>query len=298
MHYETTATGISYKTTSKSRCYSTIHSHTNYCDGNNTAEEMILAAIAKGMKTIGISTHGPLPFKVKYAIDNDKVEEYIDEIKTMKEKYSDKIEVLLGMELDYFTDTEFEHIDKSLFDKLDYYIGSIHYLARFNDGKPWAVDEPLENILKGIEVSYSGDIKKAVIDYYYHLSKMIDKYRPTLVGHMDLIKKNNKDNILFNENDSWYKEAVCKFLDVAKDTGTVIEINTGGIARKYVNEQYPSTWILEEIKLRNIPVTINSDAHSAENIACMFDEMYELCKGLGINNIVYLSKDVWKKIDL
>jgi histidinol-phosphatase (PHP family) len=78
----------------------------------------------------------------------------------------------------------------------------------------------------------------------------------------------------------------------------VIEINTGGIARKYVNEQYPSTWILEEIRLRNIPVTINSDAHSAENIACMFDEMYELCKELGLENLVYLSKDGWKKIDL
>lgn len=278
--------------------YSTIHSHTNYCDGYNTAEEMILAAIAKGMKTIGISTHGPLPFEAKYAIDNDKVEAYIDEIKALKEKYKDKIDVLLGMELDYFTDTEFDHIDKSLFDKLDYFVGSVHYLARFNDGKPWAVDGPYEYVLKGIEASYSGDIKRAVTDYYYNLSKMVKKYKPTLVGHMDLIKKNNHNNVLFNENESWYKEAVCKFLDVAKEIGTVIEINTGGIARKFMDEQYPSTWILEEIKLKKIPITINSDAHSAENIACMFDEMYDLCKKLSLDNLVYLSKDGWKKIDL
>jgi len=278
--------------------YSTIHSHTNYCDGNNTAEEMVLAAIAKGMKTIGISTHGPLPFESKWSIDKDKVDTYIDEINDLKEKYSDKIEVLLGMELDYFIDTEFEHIDKSLFEKLDYFVGSIHYLGRFDDGKPWAVDGHYEYVLEGIKASYGGDIKKAVIDYYYHLSKMIEKYRPTLVGHMDLVKKNNKNNVLFNENDSWYKEAVCGFLDTVKNTDTVIEINTGGMARGYVNEQYPSVWILEEIKLRKIPLTVNSDAHSAENITCMFDEMYTLCKELGLENLVYLTKNGWKKMDL
>ncbi len=278
--------------------YSTIHVHTNYCDGNNTAEEMILAAIAKGMKTIGISTHGPLPFKVKYAIDNDRVQAYIDEIKALKEKYKDKIEVLLGMELDYFTDTEFSHVDESLLSELDYYVASIHYLNRFKDGNPWAVDGSLEYVLKGIEDSYNGDAKKAIDDYYYNLSNMVTKYKPLLVGHMDLIKKNNKDNILFNENDLWYKEAVCKFLDVVKETDTVIEINTGGLARKYVNEQYPSKWILEEIRDRNIPICINSDAHSAENIACMFDEMYELCKEININNLVYLSNNGWKQIHL
>lgn len=278
--------------------YSTVHTHTTYCDGNNTAEEMILAAINKGMKTIGISTHGPLPFEVKWSVANDKIQSYIDEIRYLKEKYKDKIEVLLGMELDYFIDTEFEHIDKSVLEQLDYTIGSIHYLGRFDSGKPWTVDGHYENLLEGINASYGGDIKKAVIDYYHHLSKMVEKYKPTVVGHMDLIKKNNKDNSLFNETDSWYKDAVCGFLDSVKNTDSVIEVNTGAIARGYMTEQYPSKWILEEIRFREIPVTINSDAHSAENIACKFDEMYELLKNLGLDNIVYLSKNAWQKITL
>lgn len=287
-----------YKTTAIASNYSTIHTHTNYCDGKNTAEEMILAAIAKGMKTIGISTHGPLPFETKWSIDNDKVENYIDEINALKEKYSDKIEVLLGMELDYFTDIEFNHVDNSIFEKLDYFVGSVHYLGQIEDGSQWAVDAKYDNVIQGINSTYGGDIKKAITDYYYHMSRMVENYKPTLVGHMDLIKINNKNNILFNENELWYKEAVCKFLDVVKSMGTVIEINTGGIARDYIAEQYPSVWILEEIKLRDIPVTINSDAHSAENVACMFNEMNELCKEIGLDNLVYLSKDGWKKINL
>jgi len=138
--------------------YSTIHTHTNYCDGNNTPEEMVLAAINKGMKTIGISTHGPLPFDVKWAVDDDKIQTYIDEINALKEKYKDKIDVLLGMELDYFIDTEFDHIDKSILKQLDYTIGSIHYLGRFDDGRPWTVDGSYDKLLMkmkiGIKIQY------------------------------------------------------------------------------------------------------------------------------------------------
>ena len=278
--------------------YSTIHTHTNYCDGSNSAEEMIIAAINKGMKTIGISTHGPLPFKAKWAVDDDKIQDYIDEINALKIKYKDKIEVLLGMELDYFIDTEFDHIDKNMIEQLDYYIGSIHYLGRYDDGKPWTVDGSYENLIDGIKACYGGDKKSAIIDYYHHLSKMVKKYKPTVVGHMDLVKKNNKDNTLFSEEDIWYKDSVCKCLDIIKETNSVVEINTGAIARGYMIEQYPSRWILEEINLRKIPITINSDAHLDENIACKFDEMYELVKELNIDNLVYLTSNGWQKIIL
>lgn len=278
--------------------YSTVHSHTDYCDGKNKAEEMVLSAIDKGMKTIGISTHGPLPFESNWSISKDKIESYINEVRDLKKKYSDKIEVLLGMELDYFADTEFEHIDKSLFEKLDYFVGSTHYLGRFEDGKPWCIDSTYEDLLKGINSSYGGDVKKAVIDYYHHQSRMVEKYEPTVLGHMDLIKKNNKNNVLFNEDESWYQKAICNFLDVVKNTNTVIEINTGGIARGYMSEQYPSKWILEEIKLRGIPVAINSDSHAVETIDFYYDEMYELCKSIGLDNLVYLTNKGWQKITL
>lgn len=33
------------------------HTHTTYCDGKNTAEEMILAAINQGFTALGFSGH-------------------------------------------------------------------------------------------------------------------------------------------------------------------------------------------------------------------------------------------------
>ena len=38
-----------------------LHTHTTYCDGQHTTEEMVLAAINKGMKRIGFSGHSPRP---------------------------------------------------------------------------------------------------------------------------------------------------------------------------------------------------------------------------------------------
>ena len=39
-----------------------LHSHTTYCDGNNTAEEMVLAAIQSGFDVFGFSGHSYLDF--------------------------------------------------------------------------------------------------------------------------------------------------------------------------------------------------------------------------------------------
>ena len=191
-----------------------------------------------------------------------------------------------------------EHINQIFINQLDYTIGSIHFLKRYENGEPWTVDWTYEKFLDGINYSYKGNVQHAIEDYYYYLSKMVSKYKPTVLGHLDLVKKNNSNNKLFDENDKWYKDAVSNCLDIISKTDTVLEINTGAIARGYLSEQYPSNWILEKVRDKNIPVTINSDAHSAESIACKFDEMYKLVKDLKLNNLVYLTKFGWKKMSI
>jgi len=280
--------------------YSTIHTHTTYCDGKNTAEEMILAAINCNMKSIGISSHAPLPVKSIFGIDSDKTEKYIDEVNQLKNKYEDKIDVLLGMEIDYFINSKFNHVPKELVEKLDYFIGSIHFLGKNeNNGKlPWTVDASYEEFKQGINSDFEGSNQKAISSYYYYLGEMVKEYKPTVLGHMDLVKKLNKNNILFDENDQWYKKAVKDCLDEVAKTNTVVEINTGAIAKGYASVQYPSDWILDEIKDRNISITINSDAHYKEHVNYAFHDMYRLVKEKNMPSIVYLTKDGWKNMNI
>lgn len=272
-----------------------LHTHTKYCDGKYSAEDMIIAAINNNMQSIGISTHGPTPFVSDWNIQKNKVENYISEILDLKEKYKNTIEVFLGMELDYISGIGFDEYSKLLMKRLDYYIGSIHYLGKFNNGVMWTVDYNLDELLQGINESFGGNKKHAIETYYSVIGQMAIEFEPPIIGHIDLFKKNNKNNIIFDESEKWYIDAVEKCLNIIKDTSSVIEINTGGIARGYTNEQYPSTSIIKMIKEKNIPIIINSDAHSTEGITCKFEEMYELVYNLGFKNLSYLTKSGWKE---
>jgi histidinol-phosphatase (PHP family) len=54
------------------------HSHTNFCDGTDTPETYVKAAIAQGMKVYGFSSHAPIPFyECKWAMNLENLEEYI-----------------------------------------------------------------------------------------------------------------------------------------------------------------------------------------------------------------------------
>nr|WP_312575904.1 histidinol-phosphatase [Sedimentibacter sp.] len=271
-----------------------LHTHTKYCDGKCSAEDMIISAINSNMQSIGISTHGPTPIISDWNIKKSEVEKYINEILALKEKYEGTINVYLGMEIDYIPDIGFDEYTKKLINRLDYYIGSVHYLGRFKSGVMWTVDYNLDELLRGIDESFNGDARKAVETYYDYIGQMALEYNPPIIGHFDLFKKNNKDNILFNENDKWYIDAIEKCLKKISGTSCIVEINTGGIARGYTKEQYPSAFIIKMLKEKNIPVIINSDAHSTEDITCKFEEMYKLVYGLGIERTSYLTKNGWK----
>ena len=93
------------------------HMHTTFCDGRNSAEEMVLAAIGAGMTHIGITTHSYTDFDTSYCIPKERIGEYRAEIARLKETYRDRITVLCGIEQDLWG-TEST-------DGYDYVIGSL-----------------------------------------------------------------------------------------------------------------------------------------------------------------------------
>ena len=68
-----------------------LHTHTNFCDGKNTPEEMIVAAIQKGMDCIGFSAHSYTIFDQSYCMSQQNTERYKQEIGRLKKIYGDKI---------------------------------------------------------------------------------------------------------------------------------------------------------------------------------------------------------------
>lgn len=100
------------------------HSHCNFCDGKAPMEDFVKSAIVAGFTAYGISSHAPLPFDTRWTMRRDRVDDYLEEIRALKEKYRDKIELYAGMEIDYLQEewnpaiAYFQHLP------LDYRIGS------------------------------------------------------------------------------------------------------------------------------------------------------------------------------
>ena len=77
-----------------------LHTHTSYCDGADTPEEIVLAAIDKGFESIGFSGHSYMSYSRMFLEKGDKTEEYKENVKSLKEKYKDRIKIYLGLEVE------------------------------------------------------------------------------------------------------------------------------------------------------------------------------------------------------
>ena len=77
---------------------SNCHTHTLFCDGKASAEEMIQAAIGEGFVSLGFSGHSPLPYENDWAMKEEDLPLYLKTLADLGEKYQDKIEIVSGIE--------------------------------------------------------------------------------------------------------------------------------------------------------------------------------------------------------
>ena len=235
-----------------------LHTHTTYCDGKNTPEEMVLSAIEKGMSCLGFSGHSYTHFDESYCMSKQGVCDYRAEIARLKKKYEDKIEILCGIEQDYYSQESVEGFD--------YVIGSVHYL--FADGVYLALDESLETLKEGIDLHFEGDPYLLAEAYFETASDDVKKTHADIIGHFDLITKSGSFDTSHPRYVSAWKKAADKLLTFGKP----FEINTGAISRGYTDTPYPSTEIREYIKEKGGIFVLSSDSHRSDTLCFGFDK--------------------------
>ena len=268
------------------------HTHCTFCDGKNTAEEMIQSAIKKGFSILGFSSHSMNSFATNWHIPVDRHKEYCDTIRSLAAKYKDKISVYCGFEADFVEGLCLPDKDAYEAYSPDYLIGSVHFVTGSTGF--YEADGKTDSVIKSIEKYFGGDVKKAVSRYFELERKMLACCSFDIIGHPDLIRKQNSERILFNENDSWYKEEVIKTVQAIADAGVCVEINTGGMARGYMQSPFPSPFFLSQLHERNVPVTIDSDSHSEDTLDYWFEQAVQYAKDAGYKEIAYFSNDSMK----
>ena len=270
------------------------HTHSRYCDGSGNLREFIKQALELGMLGLGFSSHAPLPFPTKWTMKPELLDDYCAEVRLLKNEYRDFLPVYLGLEIDYLPGITSPHASRFKSLGLDYMIGSVHYYEQDFNGQYLTVDGSPEELDTAIREFFDGDIRKAVERYYSLICQMTHTDCPDVVGHLDLIKKNNQGGILFKEDDSWYRDAVYETLDAISRSPAILEINTGGLTRNRTNNLYPSPWILKGAFDAGIPLTLNSDAHAPEELIGHFYEAVEILSSVGYKELMVLTPDGWQ----
>ncbi|MGG4217680.1 histidinol-phosphatase [Paenibacillus jamilae] len=255
----------------------THHFRCGHADGN--IRDYIEAGIQSGLQAIGISDHSPFLCSdkdqafPKIYMAKSELAEYVKEVQELKKEYEGRIDVLLGLETDYFPD--FAELYRSTLAPypFDYLIGSIHNVegdSIFNRNR-W---KKLNDALK-IEVKQA---------YYALIQASARSGMFQILGHIDAMKGNFP---AFSDIPA--DEAIDETLRVIAESNVAIEINTSG-KTKLSGGWYPSASILERAHHFGVEVTFGSDAHKPSRVGDDWEDVKAMLKDIGFREWVYFKE--------
>ena len=200
-----------------------LHVHSDWDGGANSIEEITEAAQEMGYQYIGIADHTKF-LRIKHGLNERQLAEQRKEIDKLNSKFyilNSKFRVLQGCEANIMADGPIDIEDEALA-KLDYVIAGVHSQMKMSKG------EMTKRIIKAME--------NPNVDIISHPTGRI-------------IQKRDEYEIDFD-----------KILEVAKKTGTILEINS-----------FPNRLDLKDSNIRKavaagVKLIINTDSHHLDHL--------------------------------
>ena len=266
-----------------------LHTHSVLCDGKDTLEEMVLAAIEKGFDSIGFSGHSFMDIYAEFSMSEEDVKVYKAEIARLQQVYGDRIKIFCGLEKDNYTTLSTEGYD--------YLIGSVHVMEHpegllFIDWTAERTRENIEKVFGGDGIAYAKHYFKALADLPNHGSFDI-------LGHFDLLTKfNEKEPDLFDTTDPAYRAAATEAAEALAGKVKYFEVNTGAISRGYRTTPYPDPYIIKEMKRLGFGAIISSDCHDRNFLDCGYEDAKRLLREAGFTEHYVLKEEGFVAIPL
>ena len=243
------------------------HTHTKRCghaDKNMSDEDYVRAFIKKGFTKIAFTEHCPekeeIDHRKNMRMKYSEKDEYLNNIKSLKEKYKNTIEIETGFEVEYLPGQEDNLFElKKQTDKL---ILGQHFI--YDDKKE----------LKIFRKNEFTDAE--LLRYAEYIKTAIEKNIPNIIAHPDLYMLSRNT---FEEIEEKVAHIICS---TAEKYGVPIEINLSepvmyirGIKEKitYPNKEF---WKIAS-EYKDLKVLYGIDAHFREQI-----DLYE--KAINIVN--------------
>jgi histidinol-phosphatase (PHP family) len=275
------------------------HTHSRWCDGQGEIADVIEAAIAADLAQVGITSHAPVPFTATYAMPLADLLAYREEVLRLRAVYRDRIDVLLGLEIDAMPDLrEFNQLH-ILAHGFDYTVGSVHFIRR-SDGQLWPLDATEDLFAQLLHEEFDGDIRPLSEAYYAAVAALADYPSVAIIGHLDRgVRLWNKGGRYLDESQPWYRALVDNTLRALAKTDRIVELSTGGW-RRGLEDPWPSAWIVRRCRELGLRMTLNSDSHHPSQIAYDYDRARQLLRDTGHREIARynLATNTWEPAPL
>lgn len=199
-----------------------------------------------------------------------------DEIERLRERNPD-LRIRAGIELDndpIHSAAGRKWIEKH-WDKLDFVLGSVHFLDR--------TDQMFDSVPDGAAQFDGKDIDAIYDDYFGRVRQLIATGLVDCLAHLDLIK------IHGHRSRADIGTLVGETLEFIRAHDLAIELSTAGW-RKPVNELYPSDQIIQRGIKKGISFTTASDAHSHAQLAENFPRLAAKMAEFGVRRVCTFQK--------
>ncbi|WP_285395413.1 histidinol-phosphatase HisJ [Lysinibacillus sp. fls2-241-R2A-57] len=257
------------------------HIHSPYCPHgtSDSFKQYIEKAIAHNFTHITFTEHAPLPLSFvdptpqqDSGMNPDFLMPYFEDLQSLQKAYAQDIRIDIGLEVDYIQG--FEHETRQFLDTyghfLDDSILSVHFLQWQNTFE--CIDFSPESFMAFSKKV--GSIKQ-VYDLYYDtvlqsIKANLGQFKPKRIGHPSLIHKFQLAHTMKIDDAARIREV----LDLMKEEGYALDLNSAGLSKTYCQEPYPPFAFIDYSKFIGLPIVFGSDAHSVTDLHQHYQVIY------------------------
>ena len=221
-------------------------------------EDYVERAIDIGLREIGFSDHNPLPsgYGANVRMAERELDYYVQRVLDLRFQYRGKIEIRLGLEMDFVESLE-DYLAKQISRyPFDYILGAVHYLDPQCQLGAWSRECPFP-----VDDHYAS--------YFTGVRKLAQSGLCDIIAHFDVVKRAGRQ-----PSARGLAEIPVTLAAIAK-AGVCLEINTSGYRHSELTElqPYPNLPTVTEALRLGIPLVVNSDAHKPEQVGFKFAEV-------------------------
>lgn len=259
-------------------------------------------ATSCGISVYGISSHAPTPFPNHWAMKFSDVFDYFSEFRRLRDLYKDKLELYIGMELDFLTiPSLLTETSSPLFSyPLDYRIGSVHYLDPLTnpDGSSlfWNVGGSVTHYAQALHELYGDDINRLVRRYNGQILTMLQSAPIHVLAHCDLETTIAERHFGFDPSQPWFLDQMHQIFALARQRDIIVEVNVKHLLSDGITSPHQRLFSL--LKDSGVSIQVNSDAHYPQHVASGLREAHALLRQYGFSSQRVLLHGSWTDIPL